>query len=342
MKNKLPISVCMIVKNEETFIAMAINSVKNVFKLDDIVVVDTGSTDKTKQIAEECGANVVDFVWCDDFAAARNFAMENAKNDWIFYLDADEEITKVDVKKLEKVLADTNLVGLATIINLNDKTSNTLARLYNKQKYHFEGRIHEQIRAIDGQYIIPMKDTGIFFNHHGYLPEYNKVQAKLERNEKMLKKELKKNPDDPYILYQLGKSYFCNNRDLSKACEYFKKSLKSKVDVNIGYTYELVECYAYALINTGKNESALRLMSEFYDFYIDKIRFRFLLAHGYQNNGMFIEAVEAYESCLDADENDKTGISSYLSYYNIGVILECLDMKDEALGMYGNCGDYEP
>jgi hypothetical protein len=178
--------------------------------------------------------------------------------------------------------------------------------------------------------------------HHGYLPEYNKVVTKLERNEKLLQKELEKKPKDTYILYQLGKSYFCNERDLQKACEYFNKALSADTDTNAGYTYELVECYGYALINTGQYDKALALREEFSAYYINNVQFRFLSAHIYQNNGMFQEAVESYESCIGVDVFDPTGITSFLSYYNIGVILECVGMIEDAVTMYNNCGDYEP
>jgi len=339
---KVPVSLCMIVKNEEIFLDTALKSINSLLGLDDIVVVDTGSTDRTKEIAIENGAKVFNFEWCDDFSAARNFAAVKASNDWIFYIDADEEVIDVDYDDLQRFLANTKAVGMIKLTDINSKRQSSLARLFNRSNYSFEGSIHEQLRAIDGRSNISVKDVKISMLHHGYLPEYDKVNAKLERNERLLLKELKKQPKNPYLLYQLGKSNFCNDRDLNKACDYFRKALAAGVDTNINYTYDLIECYGYALLNTEQYETALVLRDEFYPNYNDNVYFRFLSAHIYQNNGMFIEAVESYESCLGADIFDPNGITSYLSCYNIGVILECVGMIEDAVQYYKKCLDYEP
>jgi glycosyltransferase involved in cell wall biosynthesis len=93
----------MIARNEEAFIANALHSVKG--EVDEIIVVDTGSSDNTRQIAEECGATIYDFKWENDFSKARNFAKSMAKSDWILFLDADECLAKDDLKDLKKVIA---------------------------------------------------------------------------------------------------------------------------------------------------------------------------------------------------------------------------------------------
>ena len=342
MADILQISLCMIVKNEEVFLDNALKSVKKVLGLDDIVVIDTGSTDKTKEIALNNGSNIFDFKWIDDFSAARNYSVNNAKNDWILFIDADEEIKKADIDNVKEFLSDTQAVGLISLLDLNNKKVSKLARLFNRTTHTFEGSIHEQLKPTDGRIELILKDVSISMDHHGYLPEFDKVNAKLERNERLLLKELKKKPKSPYLLYQLGKSYFCNDRDLQKANEYFEKALKAGADASISYTYDLVECYGYALLDTGQYEKALALKERYSLHYNKNAPFRFLTAHIYQNNGMFIEAVESYESCISADIYDSSGINSFLSYYNIGVILECVGMLEEAVEMYRNCGDYEP
>ena len=340
--SKLPISLCLIVKNEESFLDKALKSVKKLLSLDDIIVVDTGSTDKTVEIAISNNAAVYDFQWVDDFSAARNFSASKAKNDWVFYIDADEELVDADLSGIRSFLSNINAVGMISLVDLNTGKLSSLARLYNRKSYSFKGSIHEQLTAADGSPDIIVKDIGISMLHHGYLPEYNKVNAKLERNERLLLKELKKKPESTYLLYQLGKSYFCNDRDLLKACEYFNKALSAGADVKAHYTYDLIECYGYALINTGQYDKALALMEEFSVYYIDNVRFRFLSAHIFQNNGKLQEAVECYESCIGVDAYDPTGITSFLSYYNIGVILECVGMIEDAVAMYQSSGDYEP
>jgi len=332
----------MIIKDEEAFLETALKSVRDVFGLDDIVVVDTGSKDMSKLIAIDYETRIFDFEWCDDFSAARNFAADKAENEWIFYIDADEEVTDVDLNSVKSFLSNENAVGVISLLDLNTKRQSALARLYNRTAYTFKGSIHEQLRAVDGSEDIILSNVGISMSHHGYLPQYNKVNAKLERNERLLMDELIKKPNNPYLLYQLGKSYFVNDRDFQTACDFFENALNAGAEPSVGYTYDLVECYGYSLINTKQYEKALILRDTFSLYYNDNAQFRFLSGHIYQNNGMFIEAVECYESCIGALGHDPSGITSFLSYYNIGVILECINMTDDAIGMYKNCGDYEP
>ncbi|MCL2153098.1 MAG: glycosyltransferase [Oscillospiraceae bacterium] len=341
MKRLSSASLCMIAKNEEIFLGTALRSAKSIFSLRDIVVVDTGSTDKTKDIALEFGAAVFDFKWCDDFSAARNFAASKAKNDWIFVLDADEEVMEADIVELEDCFADNHTVGSVTRIELSDKATSNESRLYNRNNYRYEYSIHEQITPL-GHLQKVVQAVPILIAHHGYISEFGRVEEKLRRNERLLKNELSKHPDDPYLLHQLGKSFFCDDRDLPQALACFEKALSLSPDSRLGYVYDMVECYGYTLLGTGQYEKALELMNDYAPRYGSNPRFRFLSAHIYQNNGMLVEAAECYESCIGADIADYMGITSFLSYYNIGVILECIGMVGDAIEMYERCGDYQP
>ena len=100
MKNrsKARISQCMIVKNEEDKIEKALSWGKGI--VSEQIVVDTGSTDRTVEIAEAMGAKIYHFEWIDDFSAARNFAISKAKYEWIAFLDADEYFLEEDARKL--------------------------------------------------------------------------------------------------------------------------------------------------------------------------------------------------------------------------------------------------
>ena len=341
MSLKTSISLCMIAKNEEDFIGGALESVKSALGLEDMIVVDTGSADKTKEIAIEQGAKVIGFEWCDDFSAARNFAAEKAAYDWILMLDADEELIEADIPELRRFIKDTSVVGQVEMIEMSDREYNHISRLYNRKNSKYEGCIHEQITPLSNRRTT-RREAPIRAIHHGYLPEIMQGKGKLERNEKLLLKELESNPDDSYLLFQLGKNFFIGGRDLPKACVYFEKALSCNDDPRIDHIYKTVECYGYALINTGQYKKALKLMEKYAKQCNGIPQFRFLSAHIYQNNGMLIEAVECYESCIGADAADYKGITSYLSYYNMGVILECVGMLEDALKMYENCGDYEP
>ena len=335
------LSLCMIAKNEEDFLETALGSARRVLGDLEIIVADTGSIDKTVEIAKKYGAKVFNFKWCDDFSAARNFSVSKARNDWILYIDADEEVLEVDIDELAAFMDDPFSVGAVTRVELTDNISRHESRLYNRKHHQMTGTIHEQITPL-GNRERKVINVPVLLAHHGYLPEFERVEQKLLRNEKLLLAELEHAPDDSYILYQLGKSYFCNERDLVKACDYFEKALSGNPNRSLEYVYDTVECYGYALINTGQYKEALDFVVKNATYYADKPQYRFLTAHILQNNGMFVEAVESYESCIGADITDFSGITSYLSYYNIGVILECIEMVDDAILMYKNCGDYEP
>jgi len=331
----------MIVRNEEACIEAALKSVRLILGLSDIVVVDTGSSDRTREIAFDNGARVFDFEWVEDFSAARNFAADKAVNDWVLVLDADEEVIEADVDGLGRLIDDAHLVGRIAMIEMSDGKRHLISRLYNRRHNSYDGSIHEQVTPFDGRLLV-IKEVPILTIHHGYLPEVKQAKGKHERNIRMLTKALEERPGDPYLLFQLGRSHYNDGGDLSKACYYFEKVLSSGEDVRLDFFFMTVELYGYALINTGQFERALELRDNYSDAYWNDPAFRFLSAHIYQNCGMLIEAVECYESCIGADIDDHRGITSFLSYYNMGVILECVDMLDDAVRMYESCGDYEP
>src|SRR5437773_6000316 len=96
------ISLCMIVRDEEQFILECIESARDA--VDESIVVDTGSTDRTIELAERAGASVYPFVWCDDFAAARNASIEKASGDWVLWLDADERLARGGAEVLREAV----------------------------------------------------------------------------------------------------------------------------------------------------------------------------------------------------------------------------------------------
>ncbi|MFS0559085.1 glycosyltransferase family 2 protein, partial [Brevibacillus sp. 179-C9.3 HS] len=99
------LSLCMIVKNEGNCIERCLNSVKHA--VDEMIIVDTGSSDDTINICRSAGASVFSYEWNDDFASARNYGLERATGDWIIWLDADEEVDEADAVKLKELLPDT-------------------------------------------------------------------------------------------------------------------------------------------------------------------------------------------------------------------------------------------
>ena len=201
----------MIVKNEAQNIGLCIRSVKAA--IDEIIVVDTGSTDTTKEIAQQLGAKVFDFVWCDDFSAARNESIKHATGDYILWLDADDRVDASEVKKISilKRMFDPNKdKAYYLVVNsqspVDGETLFQQLRIFpNVNGARFEGGIHEQIFHILSSLGIQLVKTDVVIRHTGY-HDASVIVEKSERNLKILKKELEANPDHLILHYNAART----------------------------------------------------------------------------------------------------------------------------------------
>lgn len=336
------ISLCMIVKNEEQNLSNCLNNIKN--KVDEIVIVDTGSTDKTVELAQKYTDKVFHFKWCDDFAAARNYSIEKAQNAWILVLDADEKVESFDKKTVDTFInSNEKLVGRIKRINtFKDSTGEKrlferVNRLFNKNYFKYDGIIHEQIVAKDGKDYNTV-NVDISANHIGYEKHIINNTNKISRNKELLQKAISKKANDSYLYYQLGKTFFME-KDYLAARANFEKALELGIDEKLEYSEDLIESYAYALIDLKEYNKALEL-KKYEEVYSSIADFNFVMALIYMNNGKFKEAVMKFEQCKNSKEGKIEGVNSYLADYNIGVIYECLGFKDEAVRHYKACGNY--
>ena len=330
------ISLCMIVKNEAAGIE---NCLKQVIPLvDQVVIVDTGSTDATKEIALSYTKDVYDFKWCNDFSKARNFSLDQAAYDWVLVLDADEMIQNFDRDKcLESIRTFQNQVGRIKRINpyeegeVTQKYIERVNRVFNRKIFCYEGAIHEQIVRRDGN-AYETFDIDIVANHIGYTKEVIATTNKLERNITMLKEALQDHPTDPYLHYQLGKSYFKAKR-YSESFNSFNEALLLGVDLNLEYAKDLVESFGYAHLKCERYAESLRF-EQYRDFYGLSPDYNFLMGLIYMNNARFDEAIGSFKKCIGEKEGNMEGINSYQPHYNIGVIYEVLGNLHQAFDHY--------
>lgn len=343
----LPISVCIITKNEEKYIETCL---KNLKKYNwEIIVTDTGSTDRTLEICKKYASNVYKFDWINDFSAARNFCISKASNDWILSVDSDEYLTnEQSAKELENLLSSCmnhpQYAGMVNIINpqvspIGTSTSiEPVARFFHKDYYHYEGKVHEQPVPLN-----PMKSgyqkTPFSLYHEGY-SDSAALQKKAHRNIELLKKELEIYPKDPYLYFQLGQSYFVM-KDMDNAYAIFKKGLEYDVDPDVQYVRTMVESYGHSMLALKKYEDALSFEG-IYDAFCSHADFVFLMGLIYMNNGLLDEAVAQFLQATKIPDYSVEGINSYLAYYNIGVIYECAGMPKDAIKYYKMCHKYEP
>ena len=243
----------MIVKNEENYLDDCLNSVSGV--ADEIVVVDTGSSDSTLQIAKKYNSKIFSFDWIDDFSAARNFALSKCSGNWILYMDADERLSeesKAELKFLDKGSNDT--AYNCTIKNLDEVNSRPSLMNYvrffpNKEGISFEGKIHEQIEPsllLNG---IKIKNSNIEIIHYGYSLNNEGKKNKAQRNLKLLLKQFQQNPSSYYAL-QLGQTYGILN-DKESAEKYFLIALK---DPNLKKEYKST-AYRYLAIQAAEKNN---------------------------------------------------------------------------------------
>lgn len=336
------ISLCMIVKNEECVLEKCLENIKDY--VDEIIIIDTGSYDKTKDIAEKYTNNIYDFKWCGDFSKARNFSIEKATNDWILILDADEVVEMFDINSISKLIENNQkLVGRVKRINVYEDKYGTkkyierVNRFFNKKYFKYDGIIHEQITSKD-KLSYETSNLEIIINHIGYSQEVLKRTNKINRNIELLKIAIEQNKDDPYLHYQIGKSYFLS-KDFKKSYGSFRHALNLLNDFKYEYVEDLVESYGYTLLNLELFNEALNLY-DYEKYYKNNADYLFILGLVEMNLGNFQKSAETFLKCTECNEGKIEGINSYLSFYNIGVIFECLGLKEEAIDYYNKCGEY--
>lgn len=338
------ISVCIITKNEQDNLKECLTRLKP-FGFE-IVVVDTGSTDASRETARTFTPAVYDFPWCDDFSAARNFAASKASNEYIFMLDTDEFIEALD-KDLLMSLIRKNPDKIGRIHRKNPfegteeemSADERISRIFSKKLYHYEGRIHEQLTAVSARTDAYPKtyDAPVYTLHHGYIDRETQMK-KANRNLKLLLEELSEHQDDAYLLYQIGKSYHSLGQ-YEASIPYFERAIALPLDLRLEYVQNMVVLYGYALINTKQYEKAL-LFEGIYDDFCRNADFLFVLGLIYMHNACFNRAVESFLAATAIPSCNIEGVNSYRAYYNVGVILECLGDKENACRYYEKCGTY--
>lgn len=339
----IPISVCMIAKNEDNHIEECLKRLKPC-KFE-VIVVDTGSVDRTVEIAHRYADKVFHFAWCDDFSAARNFSTQQASNDWVLIIDCDEYLENVNLAELEEVL-EKNSRSMGMIIRNNpyiiqgvrSVKSERIGRLFNRRYCHYEGSIHEQVCTLNGNepdsFEIPLT-----FYHEGYVSESDK-RMRATRNLEMLLHDLTLKGPSPYIYFQLGQNYISLN-DLEKAAYYYQKGLELNADPHSAFVQSMTETYGYCLVELAKYDLAMKLRDK-YELFSHRADFVYLMGMIYMKKGLNDKAIEEFRKATTLSSYSRKGVNSYRANYNIASIYENMGNLNEARTYYKKCGDYEP
>ena len=339
------VSVCMIVRNEQDNIERALRSIPSEWEK---IVVDTGSTDQTIQIAEANGASVSRFTWCENFAAARNSAIIHASGSYILFLDADEELEQDAARKVELFISRyPQKVGAVLIHNLlpNEIHKHRMVRFFsNNGDFAYKGIVHESL--YDGDQPADFEEMDLIIYHYGYQAEAYQAKDKYNRYVSLYQKELQLDPNNGYMQYQLGKLYF-SHQDYTNAYHSFSRSLQFEERDRLYFPVMLVSM-GYTLKSLGKSMEAEQLLTPYAAQYPNFPDLPFLLALLAMDTGK-MKQIEIYLlQCLRIGETKKytsvDGVGSYKATYNLGVYYEVLGNTQQALQYYEGSASqhYEP
>lgn len=335
------ISACLIVKNEERFIKKCLESIKDF--VDEIIVVDTGSIDRTKEIASGFNAKIFDYKWCDDFSKARNFSLEKAEYDWILSIDADESISNEDMKKLREIIELNEAEGYYFILrdytnergrigwksSSNDKyeeskvasgfTEDKIIRFF-KKGYYFEGKIHEtvenSIRKAGGKVFL----SDVVIHHYGNVRSGEELMEKKEKYIAMLKDKVEKGSEEKekyYVFYELAREQVAKG-DLEEA----KKNLLLSVELNP--SFESLSMLGALLIKEKQYDNA--------EIYLKRALLIEPLNPGvhsnlgilYSERKEYLKAIKKFERALELNPGSADG------FYNLAITYSRIGKKEKA------------
>lgn len=339
------LSVCIIVKDEEEHLERCLNSVLPV--ADEIVVVDTGSTDRTVEIAESLGARVYHYPWDGSFANARNFGLEQATGEWILWIDADEVLEEQDHSLLEPTLrsAAENIL-LVKLLNYYGEDRRDPGSLFsvahhrlfrNGKGIRFQNRIHERLvlpAGGDHEKEIRTEVLPVRIHHDGYLNKNVTRKNKHERNLKMLLLEKEEDSDHSWTDYHIASEYY-RIGDYKRAFDHINQSIAQFLahhQLPPSMTYLLK--YAI-LVETGSFDGALEGIERALAIYPEYIDLHFYKGVILLGRSQYAEALEVFKYCRSAGDScgphlSRAGVGTFLAEYYMGLCYEKLGAESLA------------
>jgi GT2 family glycosyltransferase/tetratricopeptide (TPR) repeat protein/2-polyprenyl-3-methyl-5-hydroxy-6-metoxy-1,4-benzoquinol methylase len=347
------ISLCMIARDEESHLRECLESVR--LYVEEMIVVDTGSRDRTAEIARECGAKLIEGQWRDSFSAARNLSLEHATGDWVFWMDADDVLPPESGEALRRAVegAGEKLLGFVAQVrcppgpgDFGDTVVDHVKLFRNRPDLRFELRLHEQvlpsIRRAGGE-IAPAPITVL---HRNYDFSAQAQQRKRERDRRLLALDLEENPEHPFVHFNVGMTA-AHEGDHGRAVDHLRRSLE------LAKSHESHVRKAYALLASsyraqGLLEEALRACEEGRSHYPEDPELMFQQAMVQQSRGKLSEAAALLEQLLGKDRprdylaSVDAGIVGYKARHNLGVVYSELGRRDDAARQWRQVTQEEP
>ena len=341
----MDLSLCMIVKNEEYSIPQTLRSVKGF--VDEIVVLDTGSTDRTVEIAKEFGAKVYHFQWCNDFSAARNESLKYVQGKWVLVLDADEVLTPSIVPEMKQAMkSDRHLVInlVRQEVGASQSPYSLVSRLFRNhpevrfsRPYHamVDDSVQKLLQREPHWQVVSLSTVAIL--HYGYQPGAIAALDKYARARTAMEKFLASHPNDAYVCSKLGALYIQIGQ-LNEGIELLERGLTS-TGVEPPVLFEL----HYHLGNAYIRKENLNSAFEHYKAAIGQRILPQLKLGAYNNLGNLLLSVgdlttakTAYETTLKIDPSFSAG------HNNLGMTLKALGRLEEAIASYQKAIELNP
>ncbi|MEA2040263.1 MAG: glycosyltransferase, partial [Thermodesulfobacteriota bacterium] len=304
------VSACMIVRNEEEFLEGCLLSIKDV--IDEIVVGDTGSTDRTRDIAGDLGARVYNIPWNDDFSAARNQVLEQAKGMWILSIDADERLRPISRSRIERFIKDPSNIAYYVLMHpIRQWTGMWVIRLFrNDPRIRFKGIFHETLwEGLQKALSSGNKEIGysdLVLDHLGYESDQSE---KLMRNLSLLLREIERDDNNAYIWTHLGLVY----EDLGEEAQAenaWKRAIeivREKKDVHIHEIYAYIYYIEWRLRH-GKPVNGL--LKEVMDYSTGNPHLYWLKGRLLMDENRYDEAIPFFERLISwGDKQDFNRLS---------------------------------
>ncbi|HEY9644040.1 MAG TPA: tetratricopeptide repeat protein [Coleofasciculaceae cyanobacterium] len=326
----------MIVKNEAENLPRCLESVKDA--VDELIVLDTGSTDETVAIAQSFGAQVHHFPWNNNFAAARNESLKYVTGDWILVLDADEVLVAEIIPTLRQAIQQEHAIVINLIrqeVGAAQSPYSLVSRLFrNHPQVHFARPYHAmvddsvaQLMQQEPQWQV-MNCADVAILHYGYTPGAIASRNKLETARTTMESFLATHPDDPYVCSKLGALYV-QMEDVQQGVELLKRGLQTKSDAPV--RYELHYHLGIAQSQLGNFAQAER----HYHLAIAQPLLDALKLGAYNNLGSLLQnkgdvtgAKAQFEKVLAIDPSLAQG------HYNLGMTLKASGQLTEAIAHY--------
>jgi tetratricopeptide (TPR) repeat protein len=320
------VSACLIVRDAAATLPRCLGSVADLVR--EIVVVDTGSTDRTRAVAESFGARVYNFPWTDDFSAARNEAQRHATGRWVLCLDADESFDEPNRQKLRDLLERLGADAAYTLTQRSLLANGSPldlphTRLFrNHRAIRWQYRVHEQIAPAARRAGHPLRTTDIVLQHAGY-EDAGTHRRKTERNARLLELDRKQRPHDPFILFNLATAYADLGR-MAEAVPLLRQCVRLPPGEDalgrLAYA-ALVQCH----LRAGRADEAWTTCQEGRRQYADAVGLLFLQAQLLQNRGDLVGAERALLELArlkpgpGAETND-AAVRQYVAPHTLGLV----------------------